>query len=277
LRDLGWIDGQNVRIDIRWNGGEAERARAYAAELVGFAPDVIMAASTTNVTALRRLTSSIPIVFVQVSDPVTQGVVASLTRPGGNITGFTNFEFSIGGKWVELLKEVMPTLTRVAVMSNPDTSPQTKFYLRAIEAAASPKNIQVVAVPVRTTTEVEQAIEKIAGQPSSGLILPTDSFLTVHNKLIVELADRYHLPAVSANPEFTSKGGLIYYGSAVDLLNQYRQAAGYVDRILKGVNPADLPVQLTTIFRLVVNAKVAKSFGIDLPPAVLARADEVIE
>jgi ABC-type uncharacterized transport system substrate-binding protein len=278
LRNLGWVDGQNAHLDIRWNGGDAERARTNASELVGLAPDVFMAVSTTNVTALHRLARSTPIVFVQVSDPVAQGIVASLTRPGGNITGFTNFEFSVGGKWVEVLREVVPTLARVAVMSNPDTSPQTKYFLRAIETTASTYGVQVLAMPVRTSADIKEGIEKIADQPNSGLILPTDSFTLVHNKLIIELSAHYRVPTISGNSDnFASNGGLMYYGSAVDLANQYRQAAGYVDRILKGAKPGDLPVQLTTSFRLVLNAKTAKSIGVVLPQALISRADEVIE
>ncbi len=275
LRDLGWVDGKNVRVDIRWNRGDAERAQADATELVAMSPDVLVAASTTNLMALQRLTSSLPIVFVQVSDPVAQGIVASLTRPGGNITGFCVYEFSIGSKWVELLREVVPSLTRVAVMSNPDTSPQTKYFLHAIEAAASAYNVQVVKLPVRTSTEIEQAIGKIARQPGRGLSLPTDSFIRLNEKLIVEVAANNRVPTIFGTNG--SMGGLIYYGPDVDLANQYRQAAGYVDRILKGAIPADLPIQLSTRYRLVVNTKAAKSLGIELPPLLLERADEIIE
>jgi putative ABC transport system substrate-binding protein len=278
LHNLGWVEGKNVHVDVRWNAGDATRVRANAAELVDLKPDVVMAASTASVTELHRLAKSIPIVFVQVSDPVAQGIVTSLTRPGGNITGFSNFEFSIGGKWVELLKEVVPALARVAVMSNPDTSPQTEYFLRAIRTTAEGYGIQVIPLPVRTNTEIEQGIENIARQPGGALILPTDSFTLVHNEMIIELTTRDRLPTISGNSgNFAGKGGLMYYGSLVDLANQYRQAAGYVDRILKGANPGDLPIQLTTSFRLVLNARTAKSIGVVFSQALLSRADEVIE
>ncbi len=224
--------------------GDAKRAQDSAAELVALAPDVLLAASTTNLAALHRLTSSIPIVFVQVSDPVAQGFVASLTRPGGNITGFSAFEFTIGSKWVELLKDVVPDLVRVGVMSNPETSPQTMHFLRAIESAASTYGLELVRLPVRTSSEVEQAIEQFAAKPGSGLILPTDSFTRLHEKMIVELVVRNRLPTISGNDGITR--GLMYYGPDVDIANEYRQAADYVDRILKGEKPAQLPVQLST-------------------------------
>ena len=175
LRQLGWIEGQNLRIDIRWNAGDAALARIYAAQLIGLMPDVILAASTINLTVVRQATSTVPVVFVQVSDPVAQGFVASLTQPGGNITGFSAYEFSIGGKWLDLLKEVAPGLARVAVMFNPDTSPQSKFFMRAIEAAAPSLGVQAIAVPVRATADIEPALESFARQPNGGLILPTDS------------------------------------------------------------------------------------------------------
>jgi len=278
LRNLGWVDGRNLRLDIRWNGGDAALARAYAAELVALSPDVIFSASSTNLTALQQATRSIPIVFVQVSDPVVQGFVPSLVRPGGNVTGFTNFEFSIGGKWVELLKQVVPDLSRVAVMSNPDTSPQTKYWLRAIETAAASLGLQVVATPVRSVAEIEAAIEGFARQPNGGLILPTDSFTSLHRKLIAESANRFRLPAISGiSDNFLSVGGLMYYGSIFGLGEQYRQAAAYVDRILKGAKPSDLPVQLTTSFRFGINLQTAKALGITVPIPLLGRADVVIE
>jgi putative ABC transport system substrate-binding protein len=278
LRHLGWVDGQNLRLDIRWNGGDASLARAYAAELVALSPDVILSASTTNLMALQQVTRSIPIVFVQVSDPVAQGFVPNLIRPSGNVTGFTNFEFSIGGKWVELLKQVAPDLSRVAVMSNPDTSPQTKYFLRAIEAAAVSLGVQVVGTPVRSVADIESAIESFARQPNGGLILPTDSFTSLHRKLIADSATRFRIPAISGTSDnFLSVGGLLYYGSSFGLGEQYRQAAAYVDRILKGAKPGDLPVQLTTSFRFGINLKTAKELGITVPIPLLGRADQVIE
>jgi putative ABC transport system substrate-binding protein len=278
LRDLGWVDGQNVRIDIRWNDGDAKRAHANATELVALAPDAILCASTTNLIALNQVTRSVPIVFVQVSDPVAQGIVPNLIRPGGNVTGFANFEFSVGGKWVELLKQIVPELTRVAVMFNPDTSPQSEYFLRAIEAAAQSSSVQVVATPVRATADIEPAIDSLSHQPNIGLILPTDSFTLVRYKQIADLTFRYRLPAISGNSNnFTSAGGLMYYGSSANLAENYRQAGAYVNRILKGEKPGDLPIQFSTSFRLIINLKTAKALGLNVPNTLIGRADEVIE
>ena len=275
LRTLGWIDGENLSIDVRWNADE--RPNALAAELVGLAPDAILCAFTLNLMALQQATRSVPIVFMQVSDPIAQGFVASLSRPGGNLTGFTNFEFSIGGKWVELLKQIAPDLLRVAVMFNPDRSPQSKYFLRAIEGAARSFGAQVVAAPVRSVAEINSSIEGLSGQPG-GLILPTDGFTTFHQKLIADLATRHRFPAVTGNSSnFEASGILLYYGSNASLIENYRQAASYIDRILKGANPGEMPVQLSTSFRLVINLKTAKTLGLEVPPSLLVRADEVIE
>ena len=275
LRTLGWIDGENLNIDVRWNADE--RPNALAGELVGLAPDAILCAFTLNLMALQQATRSVPIVFMQVSDPIAQGFVASLSRPGGNLTGFTNFEFSIGKKWVELLKQIAPDLLRVAVMFNPDRSPQSKYFLRAIEGAARSIGAQVVAAPVRSIAEIESSIEGLSGQPG-GLILPTDGFTTFHQKLIADLATRHRLPAVTGNSNnFEASGILLYYGSNANLVESYRQAASYIDRILKGANPGEMPVQLSTSFRLVINLKTAKTLGLEVPPSLLVRADEVIE
>ena len=275
LRTLGWIDGENLSIDVRWNADE--RPNALAEELVGLAPDAILCAFTLNLMALQQATRSIPIVFMQVSDPIAQGFVASLSRPGGNLTGFTNFEFSIGGKWVELLKQIAPDLLRVAVMFNPDRSPQSKYFLRAIEDAARSFGAQVVAAPVRSVAEIKSSIEGLSGQPG-GLILPTDGFTTFHQKLIADLATRHRFPAVTGNSSnFEASGILLYYGSNANLIENYRQAASYIDRILKGANPGEMPVQLSTSFRLVINLKTAKTLGLEVPATLLARADEVIE
>jgi ABC-type uncharacterized transport system substrate-binding protein len=275
LRTLGWIDGENVNIDVRWNSDE--RAHALAAELVGLAPDAILCAFTANLMALQQATRSVPIVFVQVSDPVAQGFVASLSRPGGNLTGFTNFEFSIGGKWFELLKQIAPDLPRATVMFNPDRSPQSKYFLRAIEGAARSFGAQVVVAPVRSVAEIESSIEGFSGQPG-GLILPTDGFTTFHQKLIADLATRHRLPAVTGNSSnFEASGVLLYYGSNANLVENYRQAASYIDRILKGAKPGELPVQISTSFRLVINLKTAKALGLEVSPTLLACADEVLE
>jgi putative ABC transport system substrate-binding protein len=278
LRQLGWTEGHNLRIDVRWNAGDAELARTYAAQLIGLMPDVILAASTTNLTVIQQATSTVPIVFLQVSDPVAQGIVPNLMHPGGNITGYSDNEFSIGGKWVNLLKEAAPGLARVAVMFNPDTSPQSQFYMRAIEAVAPSLGVQPVAVPVRTTADIEPTLASFAREPNGGLILPTDTFLTLHYKLVADLAARYRLPAIGALSDFLKDGGLMYYGTPdIHLADQFRQAATYVDSILKGAKPGDLPVQLRDKYTLGINLKTAKALGLTLPSGLLAIVDEVIE
>jgi putative ABC transport system substrate-binding protein len=277
LRQLGWVEGQNLRVDIRWNAGDATLARTYAAQLIGLMPDVILAATTVNLEVVRQATSTVPVVFVQVSDPVAQGFVASLPKPGGNLTGFAGTEFSIGGKWLDLLKEIAPGLARVAIMFNPDTAPQAKFFVRSIEAAASSLRVQPVVVPVRAMSDIEPAFESFTRAPTGGLILTTDPFTNLHQQLIAELASRHRLPAISWVPDFPKNGGLMSYGATINFLGQFRQAAGYVDRILKGENPADLPVQAPTKYELMINLKTAKTLGLDVPPTLLARADEVIE
>jgi putative ABC transport system substrate-binding protein len=277
LGQLGWIEGQNLRIDIRWNAGDAALARIYAAQLIGLMPDLILAVSTTNLTIVRQATSTVPVVFVQVSGPVEQGFVASLAKPGGNLTGFSMFEFSVGGKWLDLLKEVAPKLARVGVVFNPDTSPQSKFFMRSIEAAAPSLRVEVVAVPVRAITDIETALENFARQPNGGLILPTDATSASRQALIIELVSRHRLPAVSAAIDFAKEGGLMYYGVSSNLVDTYRQAATYVDRILKGAKPGDLPVQTPTKFDLVINLKTAKALGLTVPLPLLGLADEVIE
>lgn len=264
LRHAGWTEGQNLRIDVRWNAGDAELARIYAAQLIGLMPDVILAITTVNLTAIQQATSTVPVVFAQVSDPVAQGFVAGLTRPGGNLTGFGAYEFSIGGKWLDLLKEAVPGLNRVAVMFNPDTSPQSKFFMRAIEAAAS-HGVQAIAVPVRAIPEIESALESFARQPNGGLILPTDAFTRLHQTLVTDQAVRHLLPSISADPEFPKDGGLMYYGARINTLEQFRQAAVYVDRILRGAKPGDLPVQQPDKYTLTINLKTAKALDINIP------------
>ena len=277
LRQLGWTDGQNVRIDARYNAADAALSRIYAAQLIGLMPDVILVGGTANLTVIQQATYTAPIVFVQVSDPVEQGFVASLTKPGGNLTGFAAYEFSIGGKWLGLLKDVAPSLARVAVMFNPNTSPQSKFFMRSIESAARSLNVQAIATPVRATDDIEPALETFARQPNGGLILPTDTFTRLRLQLIVDTANRYRLPSISPTTEFAADGGLMYYSYNVVMIDIIRQAAGYVDRILKGTRPADLPVQLPSKFELVINIKTAKALGLTVPPTLLAIADEVLE
>jgi putative ABC transport system substrate-binding protein len=279
LSNLGWMDGRNLHIELRWNDADAERAKTYAAELVGLAPDAILVASTTNLLALQRATQSIPIVFVVVSDPVAQGIVTNLNRPGGNVTGFSYTEFSVGGKWVEMLKRISPDLVRVAVMSNSYISPQTKFFLGAIETAAPSFDVQVIAAPVRTIADIESAVENFSRQPNGGLIVLTDAFTTLHANLIAELASRYRLPSIFADDHSMEGGGLMFYGSGFpsSTIDQYRHAAAYVDRILRGTKPGDLPVQLATSYKLIINLKTAKALGLTVPPTLLGEADEVIE
>jgi putative ABC transport system substrate-binding protein len=277
LRPLGWAEGQNIRIDIRWSAGDAALARTYAAQLIGLLPDVILASSTNNLTAVRQATSTVPVVFVQVSDPVTQGFVPSLNKPGGNLTGFSMYEFTIGGKWLDLLKEVAPGLGRVAVMFNPDTSLQSKFFMRSIEAAAPSLGVQPIMLPVRATADIEPAFESFARAPNGGLILPTDSFTNPRQQLIADLAARHRLPSISAYSQFPQQGGLMYYGADINVLDQMRQAASYVDRILKGAKPGDLPIQRADKYRLIINLKTAKTLGLTVPLPLSGLADELIE
>jgi ABC-type uncharacterized transport system substrate-binding protein len=279
LGHLGWVEGKNLRLEVRWNGGNAEGARSFATELVGMKPAVLVTASTTNLLALRNATNTIPIVFLQVSDPVAQGFVPNMTKPGGNATGFSAYEFSIGGKWLELLKEMSLGLAHVTVMSNHETSPQSKFFIRAIEAAASGFKVRVDPAAVRSMTEIESTIEKTAQEFGGGLIVPTDSYTRVRGDRIAELAFKHKLPAIGAFPEFVDRGGLMFYGpSAADnLVDQFRYAAGYADRILKGTKPGDLPIQSTNKFALYINRKTASVLGLDVPPKLLFTADRVIE
>jgi len=274
LQRLGWREGQNLRIDLRWPSADPERIGAYAAELVGLTPNVILCSGSGSLAALLRTTSSVKAVFVLVSDPVAQGFVTNLAHPGGNVTGFSAFEPSMAGKWLDLLKQASPRLTRVAVIFNPDTSPQSKLFVPAIEASASSLAVEVVAAQVHATGEFEPLIASFSRRPNGGLIFPSDPFLTSQRGLILELVARYRLPAVYASENF-AKDGLIYYGT--DWQNQFRQAAIYVDRILKGANVGDLPVQQPTKFPLIVNLAAARALGIELPTGLLLNADEVVE
>jgi putative tryptophan/tyrosine transport system substrate-binding protein len=277
MRQLGWTEGRNLHMDVRWSGGgDLEPARIYAAQLIGLMPEVILTASTPNLTVIRQTTSTVPVVFVRVSDPVVQGFVANVRQPGGNLTGFSAYEFSIGGKWLDLLKEIMPGLLRVAVMFNPDTSLQSKFFMPAIEAAGPRLGVQAIAAPVRTAADIEPALAGFAGQPNGGLVLPTDGFTHAHQKLIADLAGRYRLPSIGST-NFANDGGLMDYGVSSDYVGQFRQAASYVDRILKGEKPGDLPVQGPTKFKFVINLKTAKALGLTIPETLLATADEVIQ
>jgi putative tryptophan/tyrosine transport system substrate-binding protein len=275
LGSLGWFEGQNLRIDYRWNAGDPPLARTYATDLISLTPSVILSSSTTNLAALQRVTRTIPIVFVEVSDPLAQGFIPSLAHPGGNITGFTAFRLSMGGQWIELLREIAPTVARVLLIFNPETSPQSRIFSQSIEAAAASLAVEVNQVSVRDTADIESAIEHFSRQPNGGLIVPSDTFTQMRRGLIVELAARHKVPAIYANPDFVRNGGLMYYG--FDFVEQFRQAASYVDRILKGANPGDLPVQQPTKFALVINLKTAKALRLEVRSSLLSRADEVIE
>jgi putative ABC transport system substrate-binding protein len=274
LQQLGWTDGRNVRIDTRWTGGEAARTRKFAEELVELEPDVILAEGTTALGLVLQATRRVPIVFVQVTDPVGGGFVASLARPDGNATGFTQFEYSIGGKWLELLKEIAPNVTRAAVLRNPAiTSGVGQFG--AIQSVAPSLGMELRPIDVRDAGEIERGVAAFAGTSNGGLIVTAAGLTRVHRDLIIKLAARYRLPAVYSFRFFVTAGGLMSYSP--NIIDQFRRAAGYVDRILKGEKPADLPVQAPTKFELVINLKTAKSIGLTVPPQLLARADEVIE
>ena len=273
LQRFGWSEGRNVRIDYRFAGASADQARAFARELVALQPDTIVALSTAVTTALQRETREIPIVFVGIPDPIGSGFVASLARPGGNLTGLLLYEESMGGKWLAMLKEIAPPLARVAVVANPKTN--SFVYHQAAEAAASSLGIELVSSPVETAADIERAIESFARVPNGGLLVLPDLTAVLHRDLIIALAARYRLPAVYQAGFWVAAGGLMSYGT--DRVIAFRQAAYYVDRILRGDKPADLPVQTPTKFETVINLKTAKALGLDVPPTLLAIADEVIE
>jgi putative ABC transport system substrate-binding protein len=275
LQKLGWAEGRNIRIDYRWaTPGDAESIQRVANELVALQPDLVLAQNTPNTAALAQQTRNIPIVFATVSDPVGSGFVANFPRPGGNVTGFTNIEPTTAGKWLELLKEIAPHVTRVAFLFNPATTPY-EYYLSPFKAAARSFAVEAIAAPVRDRSELEPIITALARAPNGGLVLMTDTFLLNHREEITSLAVRYRLPAVYPYRAFTEAGGLLSYGN--DTHDNFRRAASYVDRILKGAKPSELPVQAPVKFELVINLKTAKTLGLDVPPTLLARADEVIE
>jgi ABC-type uncharacterized transport system substrate-binding protein len=274
LDNLGWSEGRNVRIDVRFAGGDPDRHSSLARALVALQPDAIIAYSTPIAVALRRESRTIPIVFVNVSDPIGSGLVASLARPGGNLTGFMLYEEGISGKWLAMLKEIAPQLTRAALIANPKTTPYD-YFVRTAKAAASSLAVEVVPNPIENVADIERVIESLARLPNSGLVFLPDSTSIQHRDLVVVLAARHRLPAVYAFRFFVAAGGLMSYGT--DVIQQYREAAAYVDRILRGANPADLPVQAPTKYETVLNLKTAKSLGLEVPSSLLVRADEVIE
>jgi putative ABC transport system substrate-binding protein len=273
LAGLGWADGRNVRMDLRWAGGDINRIRALAQELVGLQPDIIVTYGTPPTASVLRETRTIPIVFAGAGDPVASGIVPRLDRPGGNITGFANQEASLGGKWLELLSEIAPGLKRVAIMFNPDTAPLS--YMSSLETAARSFKVAPIIAPVHSDVEIEAAIMALGREPGGGLVVMPDVFMVVHRAPIILAAARSNVPAVYSQSAFARDGGLLSYGP--DQVDTFRRAASYVDRILRGAKPAELPVQLPTKFEMVVNRKTATALGLAIPPSIMLRADEVIE
>jgi putative ABC transport system substrate-binding protein len=274
LQQLGWSDGRNVRIDTRWAAGDANLIRKYTAELVALAPDVILAPGSTSLGPLLQATRTVPIVFTTILDPVGAGFVDSLARPGGNATGFIAFEYGLSGKWLELLKQIAPSLMRVAVLRDPATAAGIGQFA-AIQSVAPSFGVELRPIDVREAGEIERAVTTFARSLNGGLIVTAGSGSAIHRNVIVTLAARHKLPAVYSDRHFVAGGGLISYGP--DRFDQYRRAAAYVDRIFKGEKPADLPVQAPTKYQLAINLKTAKTLGLSVPPTLLASADEVIE
>jgi putative tryptophan/tyrosine transport system substrate-binding protein len=273
LRELGWVKGRNLSIEYRWAGDG--NVRDHATELLAMAPDLILANSTPVTTALREQSRAVPIVFTQVADPVGQGLVPNLAHPGGNLTGFTSFEFSIGTKWLEALKQTAPRVTRVALAFNPQSAPFADLFLRPVEAAAPSFSVAPIRAAVRDPVDVDRVFDTFAREPNGGLMVLPDISMTNFREAIIALAARHRLPAVYPYRYFAESGGLMSYG--IDGIDVFRRAAAYVDRILKGTSPGELPIQAPTKYELVINLKTARALGLDVPPTLLARADEVIE
>jgi putative ABC transport system substrate-binding protein len=274
LVDLGWTDGRNMRMDLRWGGADTNRIRALAQELVGLQPDIIVTGGTPATVALQRETRTIPIVFANVGDPVVSSIVARLDRPSANVTGFAALETSLGGKWLELLSEIAPGVKRAAIMFNPDTAPASA-YMPSFETAARSLKIAPITAPVRSDGEIETTLIALGREPGGGLVVMPDTFMTVHRAPIILAAARNNVPAVYWQSVFARDGGLLSYG--YDQVDDFRRAATYVDRILRGAKPAELPVQFPTKFEMVLNLKTAKALGLALSPSILVRATEVIE
>jgi putative ABC transport system substrate-binding protein len=275
LAKLGWTEGSNLRIELRWAAADPDRIKTFAKELVDLRPDAILGVTQTVTGALARETRTIPIVFTVVSDPIGGGLATNLAHPGGNITGFTYVDPAVGGKWVELLKEIAPSTVRVALLFDPTTAVPLQFFMPSIQAAASPFGVEATAAPVHTKDEIEVVIATQARSPGGGLVVMPDAFNVTNRDLIIALAARYKVPAIYNVTFYAESGGLIAYGA--DRVESFRLAAGYIDRILKGAKPADLPIQQPTKFELVLNLKTARALGLTVPPQLLARADEVIE
>jgi putative tryptophan/tyrosine transport system substrate-binding protein len=275
LEKLGWVEGRNVRIDHRWAAFDEDSAQRFARELVALQPDIILTQSTPNTAALLQQTRTIPIILSQGTDPVGAGFAASLSRPGGNVTGFINLEASLGSKWLELLKQIAPRVKRVAFLFNPATASYFEYYLSPFKVAAASFGVEPIAAPFHNASELESVFAAQAREPNGGLIAMPDSFQTAHRAEIISLAARHRLPAVYAFRFFAEAGGLLSYGN--DRFDNYRRSANYVDRVLRGVNPGDLPIQIPNKFELVINLKTAKALDLTIPPNLLAIADEVIE
>jgi ABC-type uncharacterized transport system substrate-binding protein len=275
LTKLGWVEGNNIRIELRWSAADADRMTTFAKELVDLRPDAIFSETTPAISALARETRTIPIVFVLVSDPIGSGFTTSLARPSGNVTGFTGNDPAIGGKWMELLKEIAPRTARVALLFNPATAPQLQFYMPSIKATASSVAVEVSAAPVHAKEEIEAVIAAQARAPGGGLIVMPDPFTNTNTEMIIALAARHGVPAIFNEPFHAGLGGLIAYGT--DFAELFRQAAEYIDRILKGAKPGELPIQQPTKYELVINLKTAKALGLTIPESVLSLADKVTE
>jgi putative ABC transport system substrate-binding protein len=275
LRELGWSDGQNARIEYRWAAGDMDRIQVYAKELVQLRPDVILVLGPAGTLALARETHSLPIVFALFSDPVDRGLVSNLAKPGGNVTGFANLQATIAGKWIEILKQIAPQVARIAVLFDPVTTPNGGLFLSPLRIAASQLGAVATAAPVKTAADIERVIFAYSRKPGGGFVVLPNPVTDVHRKTVLELADRYRLPAVYPYQQYVEDGGLVSYG--LDATDVFRRAAEYVDRILRGETPGNLPIQQPTKFELVVNLKTARTLGVTIPPSVLVMADRVIE
>jgi putative tryptophan/tyrosine transport system substrate-binding protein len=275
LQEFGWISGRNIQLDFRWAGPNPDRLRADAAEMVRLGPDVLVATATPSVEALQHETRSIPIVFANVADPVGQGVIASFAKPGGNTTGFGAFEFSIAGKWVQAIKEIAPSVIQIGVIFNPETAPYYGSFLPFVETASRELGVKQIVMPIHDSNRIASTLEQLAKEPSTGLIVIPAALFTNASEVLIATAARLRLPTVYPYSFFAQRGGLVSYG--FDVRDMFQRAATYVDRILKGAKPADLPAQQPTKFELVVNLKTARAIGLTVPPSLLARADKVIE
>jgi putative tryptophan/tyrosine transport system substrate-binding protein len=275
LQEFGWISGRNIQLDFRWAGPNPDRLRADAAEMVRLGPDVLVATATPSVEALQHETRSIPIVFANVADPVGQGVIASFAKPGGNTTGFGAFEFSIAGKWVQAIKEIAPSVIQIGVIFNPETAPYYGSFLPFVETASRELGVKQIVMPIHDSNPIASTLEQLAKEPSTGLIVIPAALFTNASEVLIATAARLRLPTVYPYSFFAQRGGLVSYG--FDVRDMFQRAATYVDRILKGAKPADLPAQQPTKFELVVNLKTARAIGLTVPPSLLARADKVIE